>query len=104
MFFDASAVIATIVGEGDAASLAARLGQARQPSCRSILSADEWPSDRFGKGRDTAALNVGDCFAYACAQQHRIALLCKDEDFPKTEDYTRRGARPSLAKPNHTSV
>jgi ribonuclease VapC len=25
--------------------------------------------DRFGKGRHPAALNFGDCFAYACARQ-----------------------------------
>jgi ribonuclease VapC len=127
MFLDASAVIAIIVGEADAASLAARLGQAQQvitspiaayetalglsrvgnisiadalsvldsflgevgatlvpvdASCgRAALEA----FDRFGKGHHPAALNLGDCFAYACAQQHQVPLLCKGEDFPQTD-------------------
>ena len=41
--------------------------------------------DRFGKGRHAAALNLGDCFAYACAHLHQVALLCKGEDFPQTD-------------------
>ena len=41
--------------------------------------------DRFGKGRHPAALNFGDCFAYACARLHRQPLLYKGGDFPKTD-------------------
>jgi ribonuclease VapC len=41
--------------------------------------------DRFGKGRHRAALNMGDCFAYACARQIDAPLLCKGNDFPRTE-------------------
>ncbi len=40
---------------------------------------------RFGKGRHPAALNFGDCFAYACAKQFGVPLLYKGEDFPKTD-------------------
>jgi ribonuclease VapC len=40
---------------------------------------------RFGKGRHPAALNMGDCFAYACARIHRVPLLCKGEDFALTD-------------------
>ena len=40
---------------------------------------------RFGKGRHAAALNLGDCFAYACARRLDTALLCKGEDFPRTD-------------------
>lgn len=40
---------------------------------------------RFGKGRHPAALNFGDCFAYACAKQANIPLLYKGEDFPQTD-------------------
>jgi ribonuclease VapC len=36
---------------------------------------------RFGKGRHPAALNFGDCFAYACAKHHRLPLLFKGDDF-----------------------
>ncbi|HVZ09811.1 type II toxin-antitoxin system VapC family toxin [Rhodopila sp.] len=39
----------------------------------------------FGKGRHRAALNLGDCFAYACARQAEVPLLCKGDDFPLTD-------------------
>ena len=42
--------------------------------------------DRYGKGRrHPAQLNMGDCFAFACARVHGVALLYKGEDFKKTE-------------------
>lgn len=41
--------------------------------------------DRFGKGRHPAALNFGDCFAYACARQAGVPLLYKGDDFPRTD-------------------
>jgi ribonuclease VapC len=40
---------------------------------------------RFGKGRHPAALNFGDCAAYALAKARRAPLLFKGEDFPKTD-------------------
>lgn len=40
---------------------------------------------RYGKGRHPAALNFGDCFAYACAKHHRVPLLCKGNDFVQTD-------------------
>lgn len=40
---------------------------------------------RFGKGRHPAGLNMGDCFAYACAKANRARLLFKGEDFGKTD-------------------
>lgn len=40
---------------------------------------------RFGKGRHPAALNFGDCFAYACARHARMPLLYKGEDFAQTD-------------------
>lgn len=40
---------------------------------------------RFGKGRHPAALNFGDCFAYACARHARMSLLYKGEDFAQTD-------------------
>jgi ribonuclease VapC len=39
----------------------------------------------FGKGRHRAALNMGDCFSYACARVHRVPLLCKDDRFIHTD-------------------
>ena len=41
---------------------------------------------RYGKGRGhPAQLNLGDCFAYAAAKNHRTTLLFKGEDFGKTD-------------------
>ncbi|MBV8701515.1 type II toxin-antitoxin system VapC family toxin [Bradyrhizobium sp.] len=40
---------------------------------------------RFGKGRHGAALNYGDCFAYALAVTRGEPLLFKGEDFAKTD-------------------
>ena len=39
----------------------------------------------FGKGRHPAGLNYGDCFAYALARQLGEPLLCKGDDFPRTD-------------------
>ena len=41
--------------------------------------------DLFGKGRHPAALNFGDCFAYACARFAGAPLLYKGDDFPLTD-------------------
>jgi ribonuclease VapC len=42
--------------------------------------------DRFGKGRGhPAQLNMGDCFAYACAKVHGLSLLYKGSDFSRTD-------------------
>ena len=41
--------------------------------------------DRFGKSRHKAALNFGDCFAYAGARLTRQPLLYKGDDFPLTD-------------------
>ena len=40
---------------------------------------------RFGKGRHPARLNMGDCFAYACAKSHNAKLLYKGNDFAQTD-------------------
>lgn len=41
--------------------------------------------EKFGKGRHKAALNMGDCFAYACAKTHNARLLYKGDDFALTD-------------------
>lgn len=41
--------------------------------------------DRYGKGRHQAALNMGDCFAYACARANGAKLLFKGDDFTRTD-------------------
>ena len=40
---------------------------------------------RFGKGNHPAALNFGDCFAYALAETTGEALLFKGDDFARTD-------------------
>jgi ribonuclease VapC len=40
---------------------------------------------QWGKGIHPAALNFGDCFAYAVAKAHGCALLYVGEDFSRTD-------------------
>jgi ribonuclease VapC len=127
MFLDASAIIAIVAQEDDAANLAARLDQAVEVHTSPITIFESAlglarignvvPSavmpvlerflteagavtmaidvelghaaidafERFGKGRHPAALSLGDCFAYASAQRLSAPLLCKGNDFPRTD-------------------
>jgi ribonuclease VapC len=40
----------------------------------------------YGKGTGhPAKLNMGDCFAYACAKAHQAQLLYKGDDFAQTD-------------------
>lgn len=39
----------------------------------------------YGKGRHPAALNMGDCFSYACAKANDARLLYKGDDFARTD-------------------
>lgn len=39
----------------------------------------------WGKGVSPAALNLGDCFAYAIAKEHACPLLYIGKDFAKTD-------------------
>jgi len=41
--------------------------------------------ERYGRGRHPVALNMGDCFAYACARELDLPLLLKGDDFPLTD-------------------
>ena len=40
---------------------------------------------RYGRGRHTAKLNLGDCFAYALAKDLSAPLLFKGRDFAMTD-------------------
>jgi ribonuclease VapC len=40
---------------------------------------------KWGRGVHPAALNFGDCFAYAVAKEHACRLLYVGEDFAKTD-------------------
>jgi ribonuclease VapC len=41
--------------------------------------------ERYGRGRHPARLNMGDCFAYACAKTLGMPLLYKGDDFAQTD-------------------
>lgn len=41
--------------------------------------------DRWGKGVHPAGLNLGDCFAYEVASEHRCQLLFVGGDFTRTD-------------------
>jgi ribonuclease VapC len=127
MFVDASALVAMIVREPDAAALLARVHQAsaRYTSsmalyetvlalsrirnapvigtrgvverfvARTAVETIPITSEigrlaieafaRFGRGHHPARLNMGDCFAYACARSLDVPLLAKGGDFPQTD-------------------
>jgi len=41
--------------------------------------------ERYGRGRHPARLNMGDCFAYACARSLGVPLLYKGDGFSQTD-------------------
>jgi ribonuclease VapC len=41
--------------------------------------------EQWGRGVHPAALNFGDCFAYAVAKEHACRLLYVGDDFAKTD-------------------
>lgn len=47
------------------------------------LAFDAW--ERYGKGRNEAKLNMGDCCAYALSKALNEPLLFKSNDFTKTD-------------------
>ena len=80
--------------------LSARLGRDARPLLHRLLqefevttvsfgdepwraATDAWW--RFGKGRHRAALDLGDCCAYATARLADRPLLCTGNDFAKTD-------------------
>ena len=127
VFVDASALIAIMAGEPEAAELADVLDAERLRLCSALsvwetvaglchsytfsvpaahthvrrfleaanlqlVSIGERECDfavkayaEYGKGRHPAALNMGDCYAYACARANRAKLLFKGDDFTKTD-------------------
>lgn len=66
---------------GYLATLRATLLEIGEPEQEAALDAVE----RFGKGRHSAELNMGDCFAYGCAKANGLPLLFKGNDFSQTD-------------------
>lgn len=127
MFVDASAMVAILTGETDAAAYSQRLRRSKASvtspialfeTAQAVARKTDGDLDaartdvveflaqtgikiidleakdgvealaahqRFGKGRHRAALNMGDCFAYACATRLGVPLLFKGDDFSKTD-------------------
>ena len=89
----ATLVEATIVAEarqGSAAAqdLAAVLRETRirtvpLDATQASIASAAWR--RFGKGRHTAALNLGDCYSYALARHLGAPLLFKGDGFRQTD-------------------
>jgi len=68
--------------EGTARGLGLELVPVGDHELRMALDAYE----RYGKGSDhPARLNMGDCFAYACARTNGARLLYKGDDFARTD-------------------
>jgi ribonuclease VapC len=61
----------------------ARIEVRAVPAKAHVLALETY--DRLGKSRHPAALNFGDCFAYACARLANMPLLYKGNDFAQTD-------------------
>ena len=62
-----------------------RLGVEVVPVTLEQLASARYAWRRFGRGNHPAALNFGDCFAYALAEVSREPLLFKGNDFARTD-------------------
>jgi ribonuclease VapC len=86
---EASMVLAGRVGDAAAWSgldaLIERAGMEVVPQDAALAHAARGAFLRFGKGRHPAALNLGDCAAYALAHVRVVPLLFKGEDFRRTD-------------------
>ena len=60
-------------------------GTAIVPITEDIAHAAVIAFERYGKGRNRAALNIADCLSYACAKVHGARLLFKGGDFAHTD-------------------
>ena len=56
-----------------------------RPFGRELIHQAQLAWRQFGKGRHPAALNFGDCMAYALANSLKMPLLFKGDDFARTD-------------------
>jgi ribonuclease VapC len=87
-WLETAMVVTTRRGERGADAFRALIGKLRaeivsvdQPQAETAYAA--WLA--YGKGRNPAALNLGDCFSYALAKHLAEPLLFKGDDFSKTD-------------------
>jgi ribonuclease VapC len=86
--FETSMVLLGRLGEPGLAALTALLTIADIASVPFDLQQGALALDafrRFGKGRNPARLNLGDCISYALAKSTGEPLLFKGDDFLKTD-------------------
>jgi ribonuclease VapC len=87
-FVEIGAVVDTRTTAGGSRQLDALLRRARiviEPVTEEQAYLARQAYSDFGKGRHPAALNLGDCFAYALAKAIGEPLLFKGNDFTKTD-------------------
>jgi len=85
---ETSIVVEARKGEAGAQALSRLLATAEIEvvafdSSQAEIAMDSWR--RYGKGRHSAELNMGDCAAYALASTLNATLLYKGKDFSKTD-------------------
>jgi len=86
-FVETGIVLATRAGPGarsDLLDLIAEIGIEVIPVDLAQANLALQAYQRFGRGNHPAALNFGDCFAYALAEAYGEPLLFKGDDFAKT--------------------
>ncbi len=66
-------------------ALIARAGMRVVAQDAELVEATRTAFLQYGKGRHSAALNLGDCASYALAKTRRLPLLFKGNDFPRTD-------------------
>ncbi len=76
--------VARLRGEGLTESIRAVFGEELKRREAEVSGRDRGPSP-LRQGRHAARLNMGDCFAYACARTHNASLLFKGDDFALTD-------------------
>jgi ribonuclease VapC len=87
-YVEAALVIESRLGEAGGRELDLLLHRAEVELTPVDLDQAEIARDafrRFGRGRHPAALNFGDCFAYALAKTTGEPLLFKGNDFSRTD-------------------
>lgn len=86
---ETSMVLATHTGNAaswtDLDALIARAAIQIVPQDAALTDAARHAFLRYGKGRHPAALNLGDCAAYALAKSRALPLLFKGNDFSQTD-------------------
>jgi ribonuclease VapC len=88
-FLETSMVLAGHSGSASAwielDTLVAQAGIDVVPQDAALTEAARAAFLRYGKGRHSASLNLGDCAVYALASSRNLALLFKGNDFAQTD-------------------